>query len=341
MRYQIVLIGEAWGEQEERERAPFQGPAGYHLTKMLAEAGLDRREVYLTNVFNLRPRGNRISELCGPKANGIPGYTAIETGKYVSSEYLGEIERLGDELVSVNPNLVIAAGNVPLWALANTRGITKLRGTLLYSTHCASGFKVLPTFHPASIFPSRSPENRPIIVADFMKATEEQTHPHIIRPPRLVVIEPSLSDALTFINLCSRAPCIAVDIETSGTQVTELGLAPSRDKAIVIPFVDRRRIGRSYWSDEASELQVWHAIKDLLGRTSPKKIFQNGLYDISFLWRSYGIRVRGAEHDTMLLHHALQPEMRKSLGFLGSLYTNERAWKGMRTHKRTLKGDDT
>ena len=72
----------------------------------------------------------------------------------------------------------------------------------------------------------------------------------------------------------------------------------------------------------------------------PAKIFQNGLYDISFLWRAYGIGVRGAEEDTMLLHHALYPESLKGLGFLGSIYCDEGAWKGMRKGTETIKRED-
>lgn len=60
------------------------------------------------------------------------------------------------------------------------------------------------------------------------------------------------------------------------------------------------------------------------------KLFQNGLYDISFLWRAYGIGVRGATHDTMLLSHALQPESLKGLAYLGSIYTDHGPWKSER-----------
>ena len=49
MTYKIALVGEAWGEHEERERAPFVGPAGWQLNTMLAEAGIARRECFLTN----------------------------------------------------------------------------------------------------------------------------------------------------------------------------------------------------------------------------------------------------------------------------------------------------
>ena len=66
---------------------------------------------------------------------------------------------------------------------------------------------------------------------------------------------------------------------------------------------------------------------------------QNFLYDINHLWANYGITVPHATNDTMLLHHALQPEMQKGLGFLGSLYTNEASWKFMR-HSETIKRED-
>ena len=66
----------------------------------------------------------------------------------------------------------------------------------------------------------------------------------------------------------------------------------------------------------------------------------NGLYDIPFLWRSMRIKVLGATHDTMLLMHSLQPESLKSLGYCGSLYADECAWKNLGAHHKTIKKDD-
>jgi len=44
--------------------------------------------------------------------------------------------------------------------------------------------------------------------------------------------------------------------------------------------------------------------------------------------------------DTMLCHHAIQPESLKGLGFLGSIYSDEATWKGMAKHAKTIKRDD-
>src|SRR5215204_4329374 len=107
----ICIVGEAWGEQEERARAPFVGAAGYELTRMLDEAGIRRADCFLTNVFNLRPDRNDIESICGPKADAIPGMPAIKNGKYVPRRLAGELTRLYDELSAVRANVTIALGN--------------------------------------------------------------------------------------------------------------------------------------------------------------------------------------------------------------------------------------
>src|SRR5215813_1752607 len=156
----IAIVGEAWGEAEERERKPFVGSAGFELNRMLSEADIDRSDCFVTNVFNFKPLGNDIATLCGNKANGIPGYPPIDKSKYILSRYQPELERLGDELLACNPNLVICLGNTPMWALLGHVGISKYRGTTQLSTHTVEGFKCLPTFHPANILYQWS--NRPV-----------------------------------------------------------------------------------------------------------------------------------------------------------------------------------
>ena len=333
----IALIGEAWGEHEERERSPFVGATGHELTRMLGEAGLRRADCLLTNVFNLRPKGNKIDTLCGPKADGIPGYPSLVKGKHVRREFQPELERLADELIEHNPNLVVCLGNTATWAMLGKTSISKLRGTTDVSTHTVAGFKVLPTYHPAAIF--RQWELRPVAIMDLIKARKESAYPEIRRPARRIHIPETIGDIYDFderyLRNCSR---LSVDIETSGSQITCLGLAPSSSMALVIPFIDYRRTGRNYWPTKELERQAWSISKAILERRTPK-VFQNGLFDIAFLYRAYGIRVKGAEHDTMLLHHALQPESLKGLGFLGSVYTDEGNWKQMRA-SRTIKRDE-
>jgi len=334
----IMLIGEAWGEQEARQRTAFVGPTGYLLTNMLTEAGIRRSDCYLTNVFNFRPQGNKIETLCGPREQGIQGYPSLMPGKYVSKNYVGELRRLVSELEDVNPNVVVCLGNTACWALLGKTSIGKLRGIVQLSTHIP-GYKVVPTFHPAAIF--RQWSLRPVTVFDLMKAKRESEYRDIRRPKRKIWIEPTLEDIYEFDRrYIQSSPRLAVDIETAGEVITCIGFAPATDVALVVPFLDPRRTGRSYWSSADDYREARDAIGTILSRPTPGKVFQNGLYDITFIYRAWGIKVYGAEDDTMLLHHALQPEQLKGLEFLGSVYTDEGPWKQMRRHKTTIKRED-
>lgn len=333
----IALIGEAWGEYEERERAPFVGAAGWELTRMLKEGGIHRADCYLTNVFNLRPRPtNDIDNLCSTEKQGdLP---ALKAGKYLRTEYYPELQRLYTELRNLKPNVAVLLGNTAAWALLRNSGISKIRGTVTASI-AIPGLKCLPTYHPAAIL--RQWQLRPVTVLDLAKAGRESAFPEIRRPRRVVYIEPTLADMeWYYANFISSARRISFDIETSGDQITCIGFAPDDKSALVIPFVDPRRDGFSYWPTQQDELLAWDFVNRVLNLPCPKTA-QNGLYDITFLWRGYGIAVRNFEDDTMLLHHALQPESEKGLAFLGSVYTNEASWKMMRQRgKTTIKRDE-
>jgi hypothetical protein len=278
--------------------------------------------------------------LCGPKATAIKGYPVYAKGKYIRSEFEPELSRLGDELLEHNPNLILALGATAMWALLGRTAIKKFRGTTDLSTHTVQGFKVLGTYHPAAIF--RAWNLRPIISIDLGKAERERHFPNLERPKREIWIEPSLKDLEDFYDrYLERANRLSVDIETAGTQITCIGFAPTPEVAIVIPFNDPRKPRRNYWANSSLERDAWRFVERVLALPIPK-IFQNGLYDIAFIFRSTGIRVNvpTGSHDTMLLHHALQPESPKDLGFLGSLYCDEGAWKHMRVDNRTIKRDE-
>ena len=339
----IAIVGEAWGAEEEKERTAFVGTSGFLLTKMLEEADISRADCFLTNVINARPAANKIEAFCGDKKTAIPGYPALAKGKYLRREFEPELVRLGDELIDCNPNLVIALGNTALWALCGRGAISKARGTTFLSSHTIAGYKVLPTYHPAAV--SRQWELRPITVLDFCKAKREAEFPEIRRPKREIWIEPTLADLESFYeqyitprSIQARAE-LSTDIETAGTQITCIGFGYP-DVAIVIPFTDARRKDRCYWPTKGDELGAWVFVRRVLEDVAIRKLFQNGMYDIAFIWRTTGIKVMGAEEDTMLLHHALQPESLKGLGFLGSIYCDEGNWKEMRQRSTTLKADE-
>jgi len=360
----ILLIGEARGEAEARLNTSFVGPSGAELLRMLNEAGVieftfaDRDylhryyaqsdsscieaiwqlhpEVVRTNVFNQHPPRNDLEYFCGPKATAIPGYPALVKSKYVRQEFEHELDRLSAEIINLDPNLIICLGNCSLWALAGRTGISKLRGTTLLSTHTAADFKLLPTYHPSAVL--KQWDNRPTVIADLMKASRESAYPEIRRPPREIWIEPTLEDIRDyFTRYIAGCKLLSVDIETSGQRITCIGFAPNNSTAIVIPFDDTRSPNGSYWATREDEVKCWGLVRSILSDPNIPKLFQNGVYDVSFLLRAYGIKTMGCAEDTMLLAHALQPESLKGLGYLGSIYSSESAWKSMRKKEETIK----
>jgi len=337
----LAFVGESWGEAEECERMPFVGPAGWQFNSQLKDAGISRHECYITNVFNLRPRPtNKVENLCAKRAEVRHNLPPLKSGHYIRDEYLGEIDRLYREIGEVRPNLVVALGGTATWAFLHDSRITKLRGTIASSV-ILPGQKVLPTFHPSYILQGGF-DQRHVVILDLMKAKRECEFPEVRRPQRVVYTEPVLSELNWFFEkFIAPAKLLSVDIETQDRTITCIGFAPSRETAMVVPFRDFRKERNCYWPTLDAEVEAWRWVRKVL-RTPIPKLFQNGLYDINFLWREYRMTAANATHDTMLLHHALQPEAPKGLGFLGSIYTDEAAWKlGMRQRfKGTIKREE-
>ena len=337
----IALVGEAPGAEEDKYGRPFCGLAGRELDQMLHEAGIARSECLVTNVVNTRPLGNRFGEFCCkrdliPKGSPAPFCHPIKAGEYLKPEYWPHLDRLHYELTTLSqPNVVVALGNVALWALAHIQPkISAYRGTCLLSPW---GFKLLPTYHPANVL--RAYENRVVVVSDLIKAKHQAEFAEIKRPRRWIYIAPdSVREVEDFIyEYIYPAREVAVDIENPKGAITCVGLAPSPSIGISIPFVHPAREDQSYWSKE-DEVRVWQLIRSALAQTRTTYIFQNGLYDMYHLWRQARVYPRGNIGDTMVRHHALYPEMPKDLGFLGAAYTDEGPWKqerpkGMATEK--------
>lgn len=325
----IAIVGEAWGEHEEARRMPFVGPSGYELNRMLALAGIDRNECLVTNVFNMRPAGNNIEAICGPKSTGAPDWPALIRGKYVRAEYMHHVRRMQKEIDAFNPNVILALGNTPLWALTKRTGIKNYRGAISMS----GTRKVVPTYHPAAVM--REWKLRPIAIADMKKAAAHSTFPEYHRPSRELWLEPAISDLYRFYDqYIEPSNLVAADIETPFGQISEISFAPDPNHCLVIPFYCKAR--PNYWPTLDEEIEAWKFVRYVC-ETKPLA-GQNFMFDMQHLWQEVRIPCPGLDHDSMLLHHALQPEMEKSLGFLGSIYCDEQSWKFMRTEQ--LKRED-
>ena len=298
----IMLVGEALGEIEAAEGAPFVGGTGRMLRGMLHQAGLHPGQYYLTNVVKCWPPKNTTPQ--------IPEITAC-TSRYLIRE-----------LTTVKPNVIVAVGPTAMNFLVPhcPAGVTDVRGHVFESPFG----KVIPIVHP-SFVARGNPEYWAITVNDLKRVKEHSHNPGIERKARRFNINPSLDDvrrACDFI-LESRLP-VAFDIETLGEieniNVICVGLAWSPVDAICIPFL--RRGGYEYWRNEYEELKAWEALCGVLD-SDVLKITQNGFtFDVPVLMH-LGVKFpHGSVVDTLIKHHVVATELPHSLAFLTSIYTD-------------------
>lgn len=337
--HRIMIIGEAWGDEEERTGRPFTGAAGGVLKGMLRAAEIDFKECYATCVFNLRPSGGQIKSLCGPKSECIPDWPQLGQSQWIRKAFKPELDRLLAEVEMVKPNVIIALGSTPLWALTKLRGIKKQRGTPTLALDERT--KILPTYHPSAIL--RQWKLRPIAIADLAKAGRESTFPEIRRPERFVYIPERVKDIEAFYEEhIAPSRDLGTDIETATIAgiptITEIGFSPRPDIAMVIPFLTRAPGTHNYWLTAKQEIAAWEWVRRICEEKG--LIGQNFNYDMQYILYYMGITNVTVVDDTMILHHSMYPEMEKSLGFLGSIYTDEPAWKFMRADANSFKKEE-
>lgn len=297
-------------------------------------------QIASTNVFNEQPPSNEIGHFFGlERETPMPAWKASKKigGSHVKAEKFHHIRRLYQELEDMDPNLIIALGNAACWALLGQTKITALRGTISRTNNILTGLdlKVIPTFHPAAVL--RQPTMRVTVLADLNKARREAKFKETRRISRFLhVIDPTEAGLRTGYEWFQK-PAIAYanDIETIYNQISIIGFSRAPDDGLVIVF--RNEDYSNYWPTPELEFQAWKLAIHGLQTTTPK-IYQNGLFDISYLLRM-GIVPKNPRHDTMLWHHSEYPELPKSLGYLGSLYCDEISWKVL--HNRgSLKRDE-
>ena len=126
-RADLMLIGEAPGEQEDKEGEPFVGAAGQLLNKILAAINFSRNDIYIANILKHRPPGNRNpnEEEC---RNSLPYlYRQIEL---------------------VNPKLILCLGKISATTLLGKNATLKsMRGTF----YPFKGTELAVTYHPAAL----------------------------------------------------------------------------------------------------------------------------------------------------------------------------------------------
>ena len=144
---ELMLIGEAPGEEEDLQGQPFVGPAGQLLTRILEVMGLGRDEVYIANILKCRPPGNR-----NPDPDEIATCQPF----------------LRRQVEIIRPKVICALGTFAAQTLLQTdQKISRLRGRF----HDYSGIKLMPTYHPAYLL--RNPQDKRLVWEDMKMVLKE------------------------------------------------------------------------------------------------------------------------------------------------------------------------
>ena len=307
----IFFIGEAPGAEEDVMKKPFVGKAGDFFNWGLHKADILRHRTWVTNVLCCRPLNNKITS--------EDSLQALECCKP------GLIEELN--FFKHNLKVICTLGKTAMNTMDISGGITALRGSV-FGEHLPT----IPTYHPSYL--NRMSYNKRddsvnfkyVWISDLLKV-KKISESGWIAPKENFILSPSVNDlAGWIIDAQENQDLIAVDIETFNHDVDVIGLATGSESAISIPFVikDKGKLF-SYWGNETDK--VIKMIEALF--FTNKLMFQNALFDVrELLEREWKIPFRNIKHDTMLLHHAISPELPHDLGFIVSLYGSTPYWKG-------------
>jgi uracil-DNA glycosylase len=318
----LMIVGEAPGYDEERLGLPFQGVSGQELNRMLGEAGISRSEAFITNVCRVRPQDNDITRFIAKSKKEITSAHREFRGKWCLPPVIEGAQLLAKEISMVQPNVIIALGNTPLWALTGISGITKWRGSMLYTAGdiAAGKCKVIPTYHPAAVL--REWSWRAVAINDLRRAAKFRDGSAYPKPAWNFIIRPNFQQVKDTLGALRRLVVqghtrISFDLETRAGHIACAGLSWSLTDAICIPFmcVESRD---GYWNAE-HEAEIICLLYQILTHKNAQVIGQNILYDSQYTWRHWNF-VPNVTQDCMISQHSIFSDLPKSLAFQASMY---------------------
>ncbi|MCL1920434.1 MAG: uracil-DNA glycosylase [Kiritimatiellaeota bacterium] len=123
----VMFIGEAPGEEEDRQGLAFVGAAGQFLTKMIAAMGYTREQVFIANICKCRPPRNRTPD---------------------AAEMQNCLPFLREQISVIRPKAIVLLGSTAIKGILNNQtGVTRMQG--VWTVY--EGIPVMPTYHPSYV----------------------------------------------------------------------------------------------------------------------------------------------------------------------------------------------
>jgi DNA polymerase len=151
----LLFIGEAPGREEDNKGKPFVGKAGSFLDELLDSIGIERNQVFITNIVKCRPPGNR-----DPKEDEIKKCTSY----------------LDRQIQLIKPKIISTLGRFATSYILNKYGLedksmNKAHGNIFKVSNLQGTIKIIPQYHPAAA--SYNPELEDVLFEDFKTLQRE------------------------------------------------------------------------------------------------------------------------------------------------------------------------
>ena len=246
----IVAVGEAPGEQEDKQGRGFVGESGQILRGYMRQVGIDPDSVFYLNCCRCRPPGNR---------------------KPTAKEIAACLPYLIDDIRRVNPNLILTLGGPALCTLWQKANITQVRGSILQNPD--TGIKLLAAYHPMAI--SHEWGREPEMLADLAKAKVESASPDIPDDHTEVVFLTTIEEVQWFrdwlFELAPTLESLSIDCETTGLsylndEILCMAFTPVRGRdfrgvGYAVPILQKE--ATDFWGDDLQ--RVINLLQEIFG----------------------------------------------------------------------------
>lgn len=299
----ILLVGEALGEEEVKSGKPFVGPAGQVLDRILSRVGLDRESVRVDNCIRCRPPDNKL-------VNTPWEHTALSHCRYLDKT-LQEPHKVVVALGATATRRLLGLGK-DKFALNNWHGLP------VSTEH---GW-VVPTYHPSFIMQGNQKHIGTVLFA-LRNAQEVVKKGTWTQEDANLIIDPSAEDFRAWCSTIPSGSFLSVDIETpekagkpedeilsEGTEIIRVNFSWTTDTGLTVPFHG----------------QYIGLIEKILGRSDLTFVFWNANFDVPRI-AAKGLACKGRIYDFMWAWHVLQSDLPKGLGFVAPFYSRYGPWK--------------
>lgn len=292
----VFFIGQSPGQEEEKQKRPFVGPAGVHLTLLIEKAGKNAKDCFISNAVKCFPVTGRkpINELSPTQLAMIKQAKSKNYRAPYVKEIKACVKHLLKELEEIKPRLIICLGNEAMYPfLGKKTGIKKEHGRIIKTKW---GY-VIFTFHPSAAIQDPTGEISKIIVDDFKKAFSLLEKPIVYDNTKIFSYK-TKDEIDTFLNILKKQKIYSMDIETNS-------LTPFQDDAKILC------ISFSWRKDEGhvillSDISIFNKLKQVL-ELDAMRIGNNVKFDALFLREIYGINTTFF-FDNMIAHKLLYPD---------------------------------